>query len=278
MAAYTIRSAIVTLLIGCPACFGWEFEVCRQQHPWGEFEPGAWKLVRVLTETLDETGLVTGTTTTETRTTLMQADKRGITLEVATTVEVAGKRFEAEPQTLDQGYWGQMESHTFRPGNASPTRITVGEQSIPCQVQEITILGPGTRTVSKVYLSEAVKPHVLKRENVTTTLDGTETLGETTIEVIALDLPFRVLSEIQSTAHVRSVNRHPKGIVFTLAVTSDKVPGGVVSHWSKELDRTGRIVRRSTLELLDYGLEGETARTGLFGRPRPRRNVRPPSP
>ncbi len=278
MAATTIRGAIVTLLIGCPACFGWEFEGCRQKHPWGEFEPGAWKLVRVLTETLDEAGLVTGTTTTETRTTLMLADKRGITLEVATTVEVAGKRFEAEPQTLDQGYWGQMESHTLRPGNASPTRITVGEQSIPCKVQEITILGPGTRTVSKVYFSEAVKPRVLKRENVTTTLDGSETLGETTIEVFALDLPFRVLSEIQSTAHVRSLNRHPKGTVFTLAVTSDKVPGGVVSHWSKELDRTGRILRRSTLELLDYGLEGEPARAGLFGRTRPRRNARSANP
>ncbi|MDZ7617218.1 MAG: hypothetical protein U1E05_09450 [Patescibacteria group bacterium] len=279
MATYTTRIAIVGLLIWCPACFAWEFETCRQQHPWGEFEPGAWKLVRVLTETLDETGLVIGTTTAETRTTLMQADQRGITLQVATTVEVAGKRFEAEPQTLDQGYWGQMDAHALLPGKTSSARLTVGEQSIACQVQEFTLSGPGTRTVSKVFFSDTVKPHVLKRENVTTTLDGSETLGETTTEVIALDLPFRVLSEIQASAHVRSINRYPKGAVFTLAVVSDSVPGGVVSHWSKELDRSGRVVRRSTLELLDYGLEGEPARPGFFGRTRPRKGiVRSPNP
>ncbi len=275
MASCGIRNAILTVLVWCPMSFAQQSGACREYHPWGEFQPGAWKLVRVLTETLDENGLVTGTTTTETRTTLMQADERGITLEIATTVEVAGKRFEAEPQTLDQGYLGQMETQTSRPAKVSSARITIGEQSIPCDIQEVTIVGPGTRTVSKVYLSDAVEPHILKRESVTTSVDGDERLGETSIEVIALDLPFRVLSEIQSTAHVRSIKRHPKGVVFTLSVTSPKVPGGVVSHWSKELDRTGRVIRRSTLELLDYGVENEPMRAGLFGRPRSRRGLRP---
>jgi len=235
MASYAIRSAILTVLVWSPMCFAQQLGECREYHPWGEFQPGAWKLVRVLTETLDEEGLVTGTTTTETRTTLMQADEGGITLEIATTVEVAGKRFDAEPQTLGQGYLGQTEAHTLRTGKPTPAQVTVGEQSIPCRIQEVTVVGPGTRTVSKVYVSDAVTPHILKRESVTTSVDGGEKLGETSIEVIALDLPFRVLSEIQSTAHVRSVNRHPKGTVFTLSVTSPKVPGGVVSHWSKEL-------------------------------------------
>ncbi len=269
---------IAVLMLGIGAPEGLGQDLCRQHHPWGEFEPGAWKLVRVFTETLDENGLVTGTSTTDTRTTLLQMDDRGITLEVATTVEVAGKRFEAEPQTLDQGYGGQMETHTLRPGKAAPARITIGERTVACQVQELEILGPTTRTVSTVYFSDTIRPHVLRRESVTTTLDGSEKLGETTIEVIALDLPFRVLSEIQSVAHVRSINRHPKGTVFTLAVTAGEVPGGVVSHWSKEMDRTGRIVRRSTLELLDYGIEGGEVRTGLFGRPRPRRPIRAANP
>ena len=95
MASCGIRNAILTVLVWCPMSFAQQSGACREYHPWGEFQPGAWKLVRVLTETLDENGLVTGTTTTETRTTLMQADERGITLEIATTVEVAGKRFEA---------------------------------------------------------------------------------------------------------------------------------------------------------------------------------------
>ncbi|MDY0167307.1 MAG: hypothetical protein RBS80_12235 [Thermoguttaceae bacterium] len=278
MANCAFWGAILTLAVFGLDGLGQDIEVCRQYHPWGEFQPGAWKLVRVFTETLDEDGLVTGTSTSETRTTLLQMDDRGITLEVATTVEVAGKRFEAESQTVDQGFWGQTETQTLRPGKVSPTRITVGEQTVACQVRELEIIGSSTRTTSKVFFSADVQPHVLRRESVTTTLDGNEKLGETTIEVIALDMPFRVLSEIQPSAHVRSVNRHPKGVVFTLAVTSGTVPGGVVSHWSKEMDRTGRIVRRSTLELIDYGLEGGQVRTGLFGRPRPRRGLRPPNP
>lgn len=275
MAICTLCAAILTLMDFEFQVLGKELEVYRQHHAWGEFEPGAWKLVRVLTETLDENGLVTGTSTTETRTTLLQMDDRGITLEVSTTVEVAGKRFEAEPQTLDQGIWGQKETQTVRPGKTSSTRLTIGERTIACQVRELEIVGGNTRTTAKVFFSKDIQPHVLRRESVTTTLDGSEKLAEATIEVIALDMPFKVLSEIQRTAHVRSVNRHPKGVVFTLAVTSGDVPGGVVSHWSKELDRTGRVVRRSTLELLDYGVEGGQVRTGLFRRPRPRRGLRP---
>ncbi len=268
--------AILALLADGRTVHGQELGVCRQHHPWGDFEPGAWKLVRVVTETLDEQGLVTGTSTTDTRTTLLEMSDYGITLEVATTVEVAGKRFEAEPQTVDQGYWGQIETQTLQPGPAQPTKIAVGERTIPCQVQQIEIRASNTKTVSRIHYSDEITPHVLRRESSTTNLDGTEKLGETLIEVVSLDMPFRVLSEIQSTAHVRSVNKHPKGSVHTLAITSGKVPGGVVSHWSKELDRAGRVVRRSTLELLDYGLEGDPVRTGMFGRPRPRRNLRQP--
>jgi hypothetical protein len=33
------------------------------------------------------------------------------------------------------------------------------------------------------------------------------------------------------------------------------VPGGIVAHSSKELDADGHLIRRSTLEVVDYGLE-----------------------
>ncbi len=270
--------AILALTLFCPKSFGQDLDVCRRYHPWGDFQPGAWKLVRVYTERLDQNGLVTGTSTTDTRTTLLQMDDQGITLEVATTVEVAGKRFDREPQTLDQGYWGQNESQTVRPGKIASAQLTIGEQSVPCKVQELELIGSSTRTTSKVYFSEDVTPHVLRRESTTTTRNGTEEIGKATQEVVALDMPFRVLSEIHPTAHVRSVNRHPKGTVYTLSISSDMVPGGVVSHWSKEVDRTGRVVRRSTLDLLDYGTEGGQVRTGLFGRPRTRRSQRTLTP
>ena len=77
-------------------------------HPWGRFAARAWKLVRVVTETLDERGQVVSTSTADTRTTLVGLDDDGVTLEVQACVEVAGKRFQAEPQTVKQGFHGEL--------------------------------------------------------------------------------------------------------------------------------------------------------------------------
>ena len=76
-------------------------------------------------------------------------------------------------------------------------------------------------------------------------------------------------------ACLKIVQRHAKGTVVTLAMTSSEVPGGVVSHLSKETDTSGRLVCRSNLELVSYGLQPEEERTGLFGRKRPPRTRKP---
>jgi hypothetical protein len=55
------------------------------------------------------------------------------------------------------------------------------------------------------------------------------------------------------------------------------VPGGVVSHSSKEVDKNGRLRRRSTLELLDYSADPEKDRSDLFNRKRPNRRTKPPT-
>ena len=93
-------------------------------------------------------------------------------------------------------------------------------------------------------------------------------MSETLSEVVALDMPQRVLSEIKNVACIKTVQKTPKGAVTTLAMSSPDVPGGVVSQTTKETDTTGRLVRRSTLELLNYGSRPEAERIGLFGRKR----------
>ena len=80
----------------------------RQRHPWGRFEPGAWKLVRVVTETLDERGQVVSTSTTESKTTLKKVEDNEVTLLVELVVEIGGRRLDSEPQTVRQGFHGEM--------------------------------------------------------------------------------------------------------------------------------------------------------------------------
>ena len=72
----------------------------REHHAWGRFTPGAWTKVRKWMEELDEKGNVKSASTTETKTTLMGVDESGCTLQLEVTVEVAGKRFEAQPRQV----------------------------------------------------------------------------------------------------------------------------------------------------------------------------------
>lgn len=265
------RSVPVLLLTWLVAglCAGWApgaAVVAPEHHPWACFKPGAWKLVRVITETLDEQRRVSSTSITETKTTLLKVERDGVVLEVRVTVEVAGKRFEVEPQVIKQGFHGELVCPELKVKKNTPGQVTVEGRKIPCQVVTIECSSASSKTVTDIYYSKSVPPFVLKRESVTTSLDGSEVQNETVVETMALDIPYRVMSETYTTALMRTVQKLPKGTTTTWTNTTTDVPGGVISHSSKEVDAEGHLVRRSTLELVDYGLEPETRRPSLFGR------------
>ena len=86
-------------------------------------------------------------------------------------------------------------------------------------------------------------------------------------------MPLRVLGETKNGAYVKTVHKSPSGIVTTLASVLPEVPGGIVRNSSRETDPAGRLVRRSTLELVDYSNEPDKDRNGIFGRKRSRRHT-----
>lgn len=242
--------------------------VSARHHPWGQFQPGAWKLVRVVTETLDSQGLVVSTSTTETKTTLMEIDPQGVVLEVAAVVEVAGKRFASEPQIVRQGFHGETLSGNLRLKAPEAAELTIEGQKIACQTQQIELEGSAGATVVDLWYSDTRKPYFLRREARTTEPEAQKVVSQTTTDVVALEMPWRVVSETRTTSLMKTVHRHAKGVTTSWAFTSLDIPGGVVSHSSKETDESGRVLRRSTLELVDYGQECEPARAGLFNRVR----------
>ncbi len=245
-------------------------------HPWGRFQPGAWKLVRVVTETIDENRQVANTAITETKTTLTQVEKDGVTLCIEVMVEVAGKRFQRQPQTVKQGFHGEPMSQDLQIKGATAGKVTIEGRVFPCKIFQLLFSGPANnnKTVSNVYYSNKTIPYVLKRTSVTADPEEKKTLSKTVVAVVALDMPWKVLAEIKSSVLVRTIREHAKGTITTWAVTTSDVPGGVICHSSKEIDKTGRMVRRSTLELIEYGLELDKARVGLFDRKRDRRTRR----
>ena len=141
-------------------------------------------------------------------------------------------------------------------------------QKFPCRTQQIEIAGPSGRTSVIVFFSDTLSPYILRRQSKTTDTSGANVLSETLSEVVAFNMPQRVLSEIQNVACIKTVQKTPKGSVTNLAMSSSDVPGGVVYQTTKETDTSGHLIRRSTLELVNYGSRPEIERTGLFGRKR----------
>jgi hypothetical protein len=254
--------------------FGQEPGMPAKLHPWGRFEPGAWKLVQVVTETLNEQGQVVSISTSDTKTTLVEINGDGVTLEIQACMEVAGKRFEAEPQTIKQGFYGDAAVPNLKPKEPTDGHVVIEDRKIPCKILQLAFEGPTGKTTTSIYYSASLAPYALKRETVS---GNAESKNETQVDVLALDMPVKVLGSIRSGSHVRTLCKTSKGTVTTLAVVLPEVPGGVVSHSCKEVDSTGRLLRRSTLELVNYGTEPEKEQGGPFNRKRPPRRTKQPA-
>lgn len=248
--------------------------VTRQMHPWGRFQPGAWKLVRVVTETFGENGSTSSVS--ETKTTLSEVSENDVTLVVQVSLEVAGKQFDAEPQQVHQAFNGESSGSQAKVTDLGTSDVEIQGRRIPCNIQQIEVEGTAGKTVTQIYYSDTVAPYILKRQSKTTDPDG-KAASETTVDVIALDVPCRTRDGIRVAAHIKAVQKQPKGTTTTLAVICTDVPGGILCHSLKELDQSGRMVRRSWLETIDYGLDPDDQdRGGFFHRRRARSTPRKP--
>lgn len=246
-------------------------------HPWGRFQPGTWKLVRIVTEMLDEEGQVVSTNTTDTKTTLLSVCDDGVVLEVEACMEVAGKRFRVEPQTIKEGFHGEAADSQVKVKDSADGKIGIEDEKIPCTIRRLSLANAKGGTDLTLYYSTVVPPYVLKRKCVVTDADGKTIVSQTNKDVLGFEMPVRVLDRLRGGSYVRTVHKNKKTTVTTLAVVVDDVPGGIVSHSSKEVDKKGRVLRRSTLQLVDYNSDPDKDRSGLFGRKRPNRRTKPQS-
>ncbi len=230
----------------------------RDKHVWGQFEIGSWKSVRVYTEMLGEDGRVKSVSITETKTTLDRVNEQGYALKVEVTVEVAGKRFQAEPKYVAYGYHGELEGQTFTVKQLRDGQAEICGRAYPTATRQIVIHGETTQSTSTLAYSDTVAPYFLKR---TTTSIDNETKSRNyhaVVEVVAVEMPEKVLTEVKSAAHVITIETFGSEALgnetskVTLEVHCESVPGGVVSHTSKQLNTDKRITQRSTLELIDY--------------------------
>jgi hypothetical protein len=273
---FAVWIGVLAFALASQAAWG-ETLVPRSHHAWGRFPVGSWKQVRVQNETLDAKGNVIEASTTETVTVLTAVDETGYTLEVDVTLEVAGKRFILQPQIMHQGFSGETNGQRAELRPVHMATVVIDGREIPTEVRESVVDDDECQRVNRVYYSASVEPYVLKRETTCTGANGEKTTSQTQVDVLALDMPVRLLNETMTSSHVKTVQKSAKGTAITLEICCMEVPGGVVYHTAKELDSEGRVVRRGTLEIVDYSIGGDddsgTGR-GRRHRDRPRRRDR----
>jgi hypothetical protein len=246
---------------------GQDVGVSARHNSWARFQSGAWKLVRVTTETLDDGGRVVASNITETKTSLTRVESECVVLAVEVGVEIAGKQFDGLPQCVKQGFHGELCEGDAKFQPPADAEVTIEDRKIPCRSQQIEIGASSSRTAVSLCYSDTLAPFILRRQSKTTD-DAKNVVSDTISEVVALDMPQRVLAEIKNVACIKTVQKTAKGTVTTIAMSSADIPGGVVYQTTKELDAAGRLIRRSTLELASYGTRPEKERIGLFGRKR----------
>ena len=248
-------------LLGGPVAFAAEEDaMLREAHPWARFGKGAWRQVRIITEGFDEQGHSTGSTVTDNKTTVEEVTPDRVTLKVEATVEVSGQRFPSQPQILKQGYAGETVGQATEVKVLEPETIVIDGQSLRCETRQIEILGGVTREITRINYLTGHQPTILRRQTTTSDAAGAKPLHEGTTEVRAVQMTRRVLDEAEPKAAflVRQEQRNDRGLTISWAWHVPEVPGEVVDQTSKKLDTAGRLVRRTTLELVAYGdAEGE---------------------
>ena len=258
----------------------------RDHHPWGHFPVGSWKKVRTTAELLDDKEQVVNITTTDTTTRLVAVDATGYTLRTDATVDVASRRIVAAPQTTRYGFYGETPGQAFSVKRSADASLTIDGLLIPCEVRQVVMSSDNNKLISTVHYSSQFPPFVLRREmsvegaaeertvsvEVKASAEGKH--STTLVEVVALDLPHRIRGELRQASHVKTTQRLPQSTKITLEVHSDEVPGGVVAHWASETNTTGRVLRRSTLELTEYSVPSSEGQPQPLPFRRPRKAAR----
>ncbi len=248
--------AVATLVVAAscvaPSARSQDLPSPREQDVWGRFGAGSWKQVHIVTETLDEKGNSTSKAETEVRTTLWRVGRRGATLRFSVAVEAGGRRFDTEPQTVQHGYYGEDPDQKVQVKDLGSTTVKVDGREYPCRVEQTSFDMGSQKVVTKLIESDAQAPFLLRRETQVTDPANPAASREETAVVVALDVPYNIGKELKTVSYERSTQKTSQGQTVTLDVVSVDVPGGIVNRTVKEYDSDGHLVRRQTVELVDF--------------------------
>ncbi len=252
-------------------------ELLAQAHPWARFGKGAWRHVRIVTENYDAEGNPTDGSLTDNKTTVTDVTPERVTLQVEVTVEVAGQTFPSQPQVIEQGYAGETLGKIAPARTLEPQTLTIDGREVRCEARELDISGGVTKEQTVILFAAGHEPAILRRQSTLREAGDGKELQEITSQVMSLHMIRHLVQQEkpQGVYLVRTNQKNDRGTTITWSWHAPEVPGEVVDECSHKTDAEGRVMRRTTLELIGYGLgEVSEEQTDGIGKLSPRRTRR----
>ena len=244
-------------------------------HRWARFQPGAWRELRITTETFDNEGKVVSRSVTTQQEILQGVNEEDYVFDVQATVDLSGKHIAGDWKSRVLQLVTDSAGQIVDTQQLDGASLSVDGRLVDCQVWKIRYREDARTLVDRIYYAPDLFPYILQRE----TSEAGEKASdqpptERTEKVIALAVPYVVGGRLATCSCIQTIRGGAKGNTVRVAFESDEVPGGEVAAWSTDYDDQGRRIQWSVQELLSYGKtppEGSRKRfRGLRGRARRR--------
>lgn len=251
--ANRILPIFILLALLCQLGFAGPFSRQRERRhfAWGRFARGSWQKVRITTEIPDDLGQLSVSSVTEKKTVLDAIDDDGIRLRVESTVNVGGKSFEAPIEEVVETHEGWSPDADIS-REAETDELRIGLRRYPCTIRTCELTHDGRKTVVRNWVSPDAPGVVLKSDTTVYDAQTDEVLEETVSKVISRRELRKVLRTVRQTSEVETVCNTKNGRIVGRSWMSPGVPGGIVEKVTEEFDANNRLVRRITLQMVDY--------------------------
>lgn len=237
----------------------------RGRHHWGRFQPGTWAQTRQTVESFNEDGQVVTVTTHDTVTTIKSVDDEKVTLVTEVTHVVAGRLVMATPreQVIRYTVGDDATGRSITPVTTEGT-IQVGFLNLPCTTLTYEIKNDEFTRSYVEHRNLNIHPFIFDREIVSTA--GGQVVASSKTSTLAIDMPVMIQGEIRPCAFVKTTIKDKDSAKTIFEEICIDVPGGVVRYSEKDMDLSGKMLKRTTKELVDFG-EREKMRVPFFHRP-----------
>ena len=177
---------------------------------------------------------------------------RGATVRITVNVDAGGRRFETAPQTVQHGYYGEKPEQQVEVKDLGPATLTVDGRDYSVRSREASFQAGGQKTVTKALPMRC--PSTVCVEAADASHRPHESRRGTARDRRSAGRRHAIPRRIGNQAGVLRAltQKTAQGSTVTVDVTSVEVPGGLVNRTVKELDSQGHLVRRRTVELVDF--------------------------